>query len=129
MTISHLRLGEGGRPLVAVVCSVPLVGEAVRSALEFAEVRTFTGQRDTIGLLHWLKPDVVIVDSDADAREASAYALDHDLPVLHICVREDSLRLFRHGEWKQVGNGDGQTPEAVRNVVAGTLFARGGPVA
>jgi hypothetical protein len=129
MTTSHLRLGEGGRPLVAVVCSVPLVGEAVRSTLEFAEVRTFTGQRDTIGLLQWLKPDVVVVDNDADARDASAYALQHDLPVLHIRVREDALRLFHQGEWIQVGNGERQSPEAVRNVIAGTLFARGGPVA
>jgi hypothetical protein len=129
MTTSHLRLEEGGPPLVAVVCSVPLVGEAVRSALEFAEVRTFTGQRDTIGLLEWLKPDVVVVDSDADARDASAYGLDHDVPVLHICVREDALRLFRHGDWEHVGNGEGATPEAVHNVVAGTLFARGGATA
>ncbi len=129
MTTSRLRPGEEARPLVAVVCSVPLVGEAVRSALEFAEVRTFTGRRDTAGLLRWLKPDVVIVDNDADAGDASAYASDHDVPVLHIAVREHSLRLFRDGAWEQVGNGEGPTPDVVRNVVAGMLFARGGSVA
>jgi hypothetical protein len=124
MTTAHLRLAEGGRPLVAAVCSVPLVGEAVRSALEFAEVRIFTSQRDTAGLLRSLKPDVVIVDSDADADDASVYATETDVPVLQISIREPSLRLFHKGEWEHVG--EGPTPEAVRNVVAGTLFARGG---
>jgi hypothetical protein len=129
MTTAHLRLAEGGRPLVAAVCSVPLVGEAVRSALEFAEVRIFTGQRDTAGLLRSLKPDVVIVDSDPDADEASAYAAETDVSVLQISIRDRSLRLFRNGEWEQVGDGEGPTPEAVRNVVAGTLFSRRGPSA
>jgi hypothetical protein len=116
-----------GRPLVAVICSVPLVGEAIRSAVDFADVQSFTGQRDTAGLLRWLKPDVVIVDSDSDADEATVYANENDLAVLHISVRERTLRLFRRGEWEQVGNGDGPTPEVVHNVVAGILFARGGP--
>jgi hypothetical protein len=115
-----------GRPLVAVICSVPLVGEAIRSALDFADVQSFAGQRDTAGLLRWLKPDVVIVDSDSDASESAAYAAENDSAVLHICVRERKLRLFRRGEWEQVGNGEGPTPEAVHNVVAGLLFARGG---
>jgi hypothetical protein len=115
-----------GRPLVAIICSVPLVGEAIRSALDFADVKSFTGKRDTAGLLQWLKPDVVIVDSESDAREASAYATENDLSVLHICVRERSLRLLRHGEWEHIAEGEGPTPEAVHNVVAGILFAREG---
>ena len=113
------------RPLVAVVCDVPLLGEAVESALEFAEVRSFTAHRDTEGLLTWLRPDAVVVDSDAEADAASAVAARVGVPVLHISVRDHTLRLFRRGAWTQVASGDGPTPESIRNVLAGTLFARG----
>jgi hypothetical protein len=120
---------NGVRPLVAVLCSVPLLGEAMGSALEFAEVRAFSTRGGDIGgLLRWLRPDAVIVDSEAGAAEATAFALEHDLPVLHISVRDRELRLFRAGEWELVGNGEGPTPESIRNVVAGSLFAREGPV-
>jgi hypothetical protein len=113
-----------GRPLVAVVCAVPLLGEAVESALEFAEVRSFTARRDTAGLLQWLRPDAVVVDSEDDALAASEAAGD-ELPVLHISVRDRSLRLFRRGTWTQVARNEGPTPESIRNVLAGALFARG----
>jgi hypothetical protein len=118
---------ESGRPLVALICNVPLIGEGIRSELEFADVHSFKGERDTGGLLRSLKPDVVIVDSAADADEASAYAAEHDASVLHISARPRLLRVFQRGEWKHVATTDGPTPEAVRNVVAGTLFARGVP--
>jgi hypothetical protein len=129
MTSTHLRSESETRPLVAVLCSVPLLGEAMGSALEFAEVRSFAASGgDIAGLLRWLRPDAVIVDSEATAAEATAFALEHDLPVLHVSVRDRELRLFRAGEWELVGNGEGPTPETIRNVVAGALFARGGPV-
>ena len=35
------------RPLVAVVCAVPLLGEAVESALDFAQVRAFASAETT----------------------------------------------------------------------------------
>jgi len=125
MSFIRLRPNDTTRPLVAVLCSVPLLGEAVGSALEFAEVRTFADRGgDISGLLRWLRPDALIVDSDAGALEAAAYAQENDLPLVHISIRERALRLFRHGEWELVGNGEGPTPEAVRNVIAGTLFAR-----
>ncbi len=127
MNTSDLRPEGDKRPLVAVLCSIPLLVEAVGAALEFAEVRPFSGGRgDTAGLLRWLRPDAVIVDSDRDAQEASAFAQEHDLPLLHISVRERELRLFHHGAWEFVGNGEGPTPESIRNVVAGMLFAREG---
>ena len=65
MTSTQLRPKDDGRPLVAVWCSVPLLGEAVEFALEFAEVRSFAPSRgDLAGLLRWLRPDAVVVDSD-----------------------------------------------------------------
>ena len=129
MTTTPLRPKEDGRPLVAVLCSVPLLGEAMGSALEFAEVRSFSAAGgDIAGLLHWLHPDALIVDNEAAAVEAAAFALEHHLPLLHVSMRDRELRLFRGGEWELVGNGEGPTPEAIRNVVAGSLFAREGRV-
>jgi hypothetical protein len=129
MTSTRLRLEGDTRPLVAVICSIPLLGEAMIAALEFAEVRTFAaGGGDVEGLLGWLHPDALIVDSNAGAAAAASYALEHDLPLLRVSLRERSLHLFRVGEWELVSNGDGPTPEAIRNIVAGSLFARGGPV-
>jgi hypothetical protein len=115
------------RPLVAVVCSVPLLEEAVQSALEFAEVRPFSNRGgDIAGLLSWLRADAVVVDSTTAAAEAAAFALDHPLPVMHIAVLERELRLFVDGEWEHVADGEGASSEAIRNVIAGTLFSRAG---
>jgi hypothetical protein len=129
MTSTHLRFESETRPLVAVLCSVPLLGEAMGSVLEFAEVRSFAASGgDVAGLLGWLRPDALIVDSAAGAEAATAFAREHDLPVVHVSLRDCTLHVFRGGEWEQVSYGEGPTPEAVRNVVAGSLFARGEPV-
>ena len=95
------------------------------STLEFAEVRSFSASGDVAGLLRALRPDALIVDSDAAAKAAAEFATNNELPVIHICVRGGTLRLFRGGEWEQISNCDGPTPEAIRNVIAGALFARG----
>lgn len=129
MSSTQLRPKDDGRPLVAVWCSVPLLGEAVDFALEFAEVRSFASSGgDLAGLLRWLRPDAVVVDNEEGAADATPFAREHDMPLLHVSVRDRSLRVYRAGEWEQVGNSEGPTPEAIRNVVAGALFARGGPV-
>lgn len=123
---AELRPFERTRPFVAVLYDVPLLGEAVRSALEFAEVQTFAAAgRDLDGLLRWLHADAIVVDNVAAADEAAAFAREHELPVVHLSVEERVLRLFRRGAWHVVGNGEDPTPEAIRNVVAGALFARG----
>lgn len=97
------------------------------SALEFAEVRLFAANGgDVDGLLGSLRPDALIVDSNAGAEAATAFAREHELPIVYVSVRDRTLHLFSGGEWQQVANGDGPTPEAIRNVVAGVLFARGG---
>jgi hypothetical protein len=125
MTAPHLRPSERLRPLIAVVCAVPLLSEAMESVLEFAEVRAFSGRGgDVGGLLQWLRPDAVVVDDEANAEGAAAYAAEREILVVHICVRSRELRLFHRGTWNVVSNGDGPTPEIIRNVVAGTLFAR-----
>src|SRR5205823_13129311 len=94
------------QPLVAVVCAVPLLVEAVDAALEsVAEVRAFPARGgDVAGLLRWLQPDLVIVDSDESAIEAAVVAEECGLPLVHISVRERALRVFRNGTWQRVGN-------------------------
>ena len=125
MSFNQLRPAERTRPFVAVVCVVPLLGEAVRSALEFADVQTFAARGgDLDGLLRWLRPDVLIVDSDEIAEQAKGFAGEHELPVLHVGVEERVLRLYRSGVWETITHhDDGPTAESVRNVVAGALFA------
>jgi hypothetical protein len=113
------------RPLVAVVCAVPLLAEAMISALDFAEVRPFNGRGgDISGLLQWLRPDAVVVDSDEGARDALAYATDEVVPVLHVDARRRTLRLYRAGGWLDVASDEGPTPEAIRNAIAGALYGR-----
>jgi hypothetical protein len=125
MSTGQSRSRGDERPLVAVICAVPLLGEAVASTLDFAEVRCFAADGgDVAGLLRWLKPDAAVFDTEGAARDASVFAEECGLPMLHISVRDSTLRLFRNGTWKEVGNGTGPTPEEVRNVIAGTLFAR-----
>src|SRR5258708_7577603 len=117
MSSTQLRLAHTARPLVAVVCAVPLLGEAMESALDFAEVRSFsTSDGDLAGLLRWLRPDALIVDTDGDAEEAAAFARDHELPVLHVSVQTGALRLLRRGAWQIVGSGEHATPTVIRNV-------------
>jgi len=126
MNSTQLWPTEKARPFVAVVCTVPLLGEAMESALDFADVRSFSAGADLTGLLGWLRPDALIVDSEAGAAEALAFAGKHELPVLHVSVQAHALRLFRSGAWEDVGSGSEPEPEMVRNVLAGVLFARGG---
>jgi hypothetical protein len=119
------RPGDRARPLVAVICAVPLLTEAIRGSLDFADVQAFAADNgDAAGLLRWLKPDAAIVDSDDGARDAARFARGSGLPLLHISVRDESLRLLRDGAWETVSNGEGPTPEEVRNVIAGALFSR-----
>jgi hypothetical protein len=130
MTSARLRLDSKTRPLVAVLCSVPLLGEAMSSALEFAEVRTFAASGgDVEGLLGWLRPAALIVDTEVGAEAAMTYAREHDLPLIHVSLRDRTLRRYRGGVWEQVSEGEGPTPEGIRNVVAGSLFARAEPIA
>jgi UDP-N-acetylglucosamine 2-epimerase len=99
----------------------------MRSALEFADVQTFAARGgDLDGLLRWLRPDALIVDGDDAAVQATAYARENSLPVLHVSVREHALRLLRDGTWESVGDGTSPEPETIRNVVAGALFRREG---
>lgn len=124
MSELHLRPTFESRPLVAALCVVPLVGEAIVAALDFAEVRMFIGRRDTAGLLEWLQPDAAVVDNADDAAAGEGWATATGRALVHVDIRRQTLAVFRAGAWSPVDADDGPTPEAIRGVVAGALFAR-----
>jgi hypothetical protein len=110
-------------PLVAVLYSVPLLFEAISSSLEeIAEVHGFPARRgDPVGLLRALAPDAVVVDDPVEAEAVSGWAEEQDVPLVHVRLLERKLRLLRHGEWQE---SIGASADAIRNVIAGSLYAR-----
>jgi hypothetical protein len=111
-------------PLVAVVCRVPLLSEALSAALEgIADVHRFpAGRGDTDGLLRALAPDAVVVDTEAEAHQALAFAQETHVPLVQVSLRNRSLRKFEDGHW-QVSDEDA-SPDAIRNAVVGGIFRR-----
>ena len=113
------------QPLVAVLYSVPLLCEAISSALDdIAEVRMFRASRgDTVGLLRSLRPDAVVVDHPAEAEEAQEWSEDREIPLVHINLRERKIGVLRAGDWEESA---GAGRESIRNIIAGAMYARGG---
>ena len=111
------------QPRVALLYCVPLLCEAVAAALDsIAEVQAFPARRgDTEGLLRSLRPDAVIVDSAEEADEARRWAKLYDLPLIHVSLRERKIRVLRDGAWDET---TGTTTEAIRNVLAGSIYGR-----
>jgi hypothetical protein len=116
-------LDERNEPLVAVICRIPLLCEALTGALDgIAKVRQFgASQGDTAGLLRWLRPDAVVVDSDAVADTAAAVARETNTPVVKISYGRSAVRVFSDGEWEEPVEG-AASAESVRNILVGHLF-------
>ncbi len=123
MSVSRNGLADE-RPLVALVCDVPLIAEAVAIALEeIAEVRVFPGGRGgTDGLLRSLDPDGVVVDSPREAEAAAAFAQERGVPLLEVSLVEQRLRVLGPSGWEE--DGDSATPEAIRNMLVGRMLGR-----
>ena len=126
MTGTGIRLpDEGGvrRPFVAVVCSVPILCEAVADVLDsIADVRQFpAGRADTSGLLRALSPDAVVVDSEAEAAAAAVFARRSGSPVVRVALRQRKLHVFEDGAWIEP-EADGASPETIRNVLVGAIY-------
>ena len=113
-------------PLVAFVGSVPLLAEALTEALEsIAEVRRFpAGRGDTDGLLRSLRPNAVVVDTDAEAEAAMGFARAHEAPLVHVSLGDRTLRVLSNGGWAEAAADGGATVEAIRNVLVAGLFGR-----
>ena len=112
------------QPLVAFLYSVPLLHEALLSTLDsIADVQAFpAGRGDVTGLLRSVKPDAIVVDDADEADEARSWAKRHHAPLVHICLREQTIRVLRNGGWEETA---GAGAEAIRNVLAGSLYGRG----
>jgi hypothetical protein len=124
--VSVPRVGlPDDRPLVALVCDVPLIAEAVSSALEeIAEVRVFPGGRGgTDGLLRSLDPDGVVVDSPREADAAANFARERGVPLVEVSLAEQRLRVLGPGGWED-DEGAAATPEAIRNLLVGRMLGR-----
>jgi hypothetical protein len=119
-----VSVGNRAEPLVAVVCRVPLLSEAVKEALEgIATVRPFpAGREDTGGLLQALEPDGVVVDSDEEAHQAAVFARATQSPLVHVSLHDRGLRVFQDGRWHEAD--EDASPESVRNALVGGLFRR-----
>jgi hypothetical protein len=121
-----LRPGSGGLPLVAVVCAVPLLSEALSAILDsIAEVRAFPARcGDTIGLLRSLGPDAIVVDTEEEAENAAPFARESGLALIHVLLRERRLRVLSGELWEERDNG-GASPEAIRNILVGAIYGPG----
>jgi len=118
---------SGDRPLVAVLCRVQLLSEAIQGALgEIADVRVFpAGIGDTAGLLRSLKPDAIVVDDEVEAEAARGFVGESGhAALLHVSLRDGRLLVLTENGWQDEASG-GISPESVRNVLVGHLFARG----
>jgi hypothetical protein len=112
------------RPLVAVICRVPIFGEAATAAVgDVMNVRSFPPSRDTSGLLSWLRPDGIVVDSDEEAAAAAPFAIAANVPLVQIQMSSSVLRVLRAGRWEKTETT--ASPEAVRNILVGGIFGKG----
>ena len=114
---------EQTRPLIAALCSVPLLADTLRAALEgLADVRAFPGgQTGVPGLLRWLEPDAVVVDTEDDAQAAEAVARDAGLPLVRVLVREQRVRVLCGERWE---DGGPLSLDNLRNILIGGVYRR-----
>jgi hypothetical protein len=109
-------------PLVAVLCAAPIVADVLETTLRgIADVKSLPADgRDTEGLLRALAPDAVVVDRDREAEEAARVAHDSGVSVVHVSLRDGTLRVLTQGAWT-APSGDA-SPEAIRNAVVAALY-------
>jgi hypothetical protein len=114
-------------PLVAVLCRVGILYEALSPVLgSVAEVRRFpTEGGDTAGLLRWLRPDAIVVDTQEEADEAMTFARESKTPLVQVRLRERKLLVLTNGSWEEPENGLASA-EAIRNIVVGGIYGRRG---
>lgn len=114
------------QPLVAVVCSVPMIFEALRETLAaFADVQVFPARAGTAGLLRSIRPAAVVVDNDEDRGDAEAVARELDFSLVHLALAERRVCVFRDGAWSVASEEDEVRAETVRDAIAAGLFAKG----
>lgn len=114
---------ERNEPLVAVVCAVPILGEALSAALAgLAECKIIPARQPELGgLLKSLQPDAIVVDDEHEAAVAATYARFARTPVINVSLCEQRLTRLDDGRWEEPDEHD-ISPETIRNVVAGGIY-------
>jgi hypothetical protein len=118
-------MSDRDSPLVAVVCAVPLLGEAVTGALEgLAECKFIPARQPELGgLLRSLQPDAIIVDDEQEGAVAATYARFARVPVIMVSLRENTVHVLDDGCWVDPEE-NGASAESIRNLVAGGIYGR-----
>ena len=121
----EVGMSERETPLVAVICAVPLLGEAVTGALEgLAECKFIPARQPELGgLLKSLQPDAIVVDDEQEGAVAATYARFARVPVILISLRENTVQLLDEGRWVYPEE-SGASAESIRNLVAGGIYGR-----
>ena len=116
-----MRTGDREQPRIAAICAVPLLSEAISAVLdEIAEVQSFPANgRDIRGLLRWLRPDGIVVDTQKSADDAEAYARAAGCPLVHVQLPKQQLRVLADGRWKKVRDA---SAESIRNALVGSIY-------
>jgi hypothetical protein len=120
----NAKVRTGREPLVAVVCEVPLLAEALAASLEgIARVESFPADlEDLDGLLQSLEPDALVVDTAEQAEAGTPYARSSSIPLVYVLIRQAELRVLRGRLWETQAGAVATSPEAIRNaLVAGML--------
>jgi hypothetical protein len=118
------RVATADKTLVAVICEVPLLAEALAASLGgIARIESFPADlADLDGLLRSLEPDAVVVDTAEQAEAGTPYASATGVPFVHVLIRESELRVRRNGVWESRVGTEAASPEGIRNaLVAGML--------
>ena len=111
------------QPLVAILCSVPLIGVALCDALEgVAACKVISAHESDIGgLLLSLRPNAIVVDDAEMADVASRFGRFVDVAVVDVSPRTGDARVLSAGTWSTLDDDD-TTPEGIRNIVAGAIY-------
>jgi hypothetical protein len=116
-------VGVRALPLLAVLCRVPLLVEALRAAFDgVADVRSFRFDGDPT-LLSALQPDALIVDAGADAEAVADYAGGREIAVVHLDLEGRSLYVLHEGSWERE-DGDDVSTDAIRNALLRATLGR-----
>ena len=115
-------------PLVIVLYRTPLLCEALAwSFHDVARVIGFPAARGDAGeLLRFVDADAVVVDGEEQAEELAATARELGLPLVHVMLTEEKVRVLDGRVWREYDN-TGASPERICSLLFGELVAHGHP--
>jgi hypothetical protein len=109
--------------LVVVITATPLVSETVSAALEDIAVvgrlpLELPGLEDVVS---HIGPDALVVDGDDEAQQLAAAADTLSIPLVHISLGPQQLRVLRGGSWSDFSS-YGTSPDLLRNLLIGAIY-------